>query len=221
MKRIVMLCALLLAACTGVRALGTKQAVHLYARAGDPVRFVFATLDGGSMGVVGEGPLRARCFVLGTPVATLSLGEGTADPRPGSVEALATRLQVQVAELPAEVTALWMGQAARVLGYWPGTHVPVGGVRPDGPHRRVGERSLLLFTLAPGRGFLIIAYYGATSGRVLRLFPTGDAFEVRPGTDLRALCETYPVTFSDFGRHLRDVARGRAVDWTNLEGYLD
>lgn len=220
MSRSLFLVVLLLSTWSSARAVEPKQPIYVYARAGDPLRFVYSIRGDGSMGIAGEGPLRARCYVIGPSYRDLSLGTATLESeRLASVQALGQALDLHHDEIPSDLVTIWEGKSPGWTPYQPGNHVPVAGVQPTGPHMLVGESLYRIFILPPGRGFLLIAYYHEGLTRVLRLPAPRAEFEIRPGVDLDLLGDTHRLSPSDFGTHLPRIARGREVDWTEISGY--
>lgn len=220
MNRICVLIMLLSGAWSPIQA-DPKQPIYMYARAGDPLRIVYSIRGHGSMGIAGEGPLRARCFVIGPSYRDLSLGTNTLESeRLPSIQALEKALDLRDGETPPDLVTIWKGESPGWTSYRPGDHVPVSGVEPTGPHMLIGESRHRIFTLPPGRGFILIAYYDEGLVRVLRLPAPRAEFEVRPGVDLYQLGETHRLSPSDFGTHLTRIARGRSVDWSDVRGYL-
>lgn len=220
MNLLVALVGLLLPACSTVNADEPKVPIHVYARPGDPLRFVYEVGRNGSMGIVAEGPLRARCFLIGSYYRDLTLGGPSySSERPGSVRALAKRLDLRLDEVPDDLITIWKGLSPGWEPYQPGAQVPIDGITSEGPYRLVGGECYRLFTLPPDRGYLLIAYYDESLIRVLRLPPPRVEFVVRPGIAFEALLETYNLCKSDFGGHLRNILRGRPVDSSNINGY--
>lgn len=220
-RRNVMVGILLLVGWGGADADSPKQPIYVYARAGDPVRFVYSIRGNGSMAIESEGPLRARCFVIGASYRDVTLGTATPEfARLPSIEALGEALDLRANEIPPDLTRIFKGENPGWTAYQPGNHVPVSGVEPVGPHMLVGESCHRIFTLSPGRGFVLIAYYDEALIRVLRLPPPRSEFEVRPGVDLHRIGDEHRLSPSDFGTHLPRIARGRSVDWSDITGYL-
>lgn len=202
-----------------------KQPHYIYARPGDPLRFVYETGSEGSMGIVAEGPLAARCFVLKSYYRDLSLGEPDSsweyEPRPRTELELASRLDLRPDELPADLIRIWRTGTIDWQPFQPGNRLPVDGVPAAGPHMVVGPCTYRIYSLADDRGYLLVAYYGPGMTRALRLRAPRKEYLIRPGSGLTALIADPDVYPSDVGRHLKDINRGRPVDWSDLSGYYN
>jgi hypothetical protein len=83
----------------------------------------------------------------------------------------------------------------------------------------VSRQTYRIFGLRPGRGSLVICYYGPGMTRLLRVRAPSKEYVIRPGAGLRTMVDEQKLTSSDIGRHLRDVHEGRPVDWAEIKGY--
>lgn len=198
-----------------------KTPIYVYARPGDPQRFVWSVKGGRSMGIRGEGPLRARCFVLDNYYRELTLTgpRECAERACPSPEALAAAVDLRAEELPEDLVTIWRTGEVSWAPYLPDDGVRIDGGAAHGPHLLVGHEMYRIWTLSPGRGYLVVCYYGPGMTRVLRVKTAVKEYEIRPRSGLATLKREQRLVDSDICQHLEKIHEGKSVNWADIGGY--
>lgn len=190
--------------------------IHVYSRDGDLLRIVYQVGRQQMMGIRGEGPLRARCFVFALPSREVPLGKSK--DRPRTLDELAHRLGVSADAVPTDITALWSEG---------GTDWPEGSsdVRdsalvqdPRRPFKLEFQGSHRIYPLSMDGGYLqVITGFEV---RILRLEPPRKEYLIRPRSGLSSMIRDHDLRPSDIGTHLRRIDHGIPADWSDPYGYL-